>query len=30
MAPDGKSLKLTRDVSVAGQTMAIKMAFTKS
>jgi len=30
LAPDGKSLKLTRDVSVAGQTMAIKMAFTKS
>ena len=30
LAPDGKSLKLTRDVSVAGQTMAIKMSFTKS
>jgi hypothetical protein len=30
MAPDGKSLKLTRDVAVAGQTMAIKMSFIKS
>ena len=30
LAPDGKSLKLTRDVSVAGQTMAIKLAYTKS
>ena len=30
MSPDGKSLKLTRDVAVAGQTMAIKLAFTKS
>ena len=30
MSPDGKSLKLTRDVAVAGQTMAIKLAVTKS
>jgi len=30
MAPDGKSLKLTRDVAVAGQTMALKMSFNKS
>jgi hypothetical protein len=30
LAPDGKSLMLTRDVAIAGQTMAIKMAFTKS
>ena len=30
MAPDGKSLKLTRDVAIAGQTMAIKMSFIKS
>jgi len=30
MAPDGKSLTLKRDVSVAGQTMAVKMSFNKS
>ena len=30
MAPDGKSLKLTRDVAVAGQTMVIKQSFVKS
>lgn len=30
MAPDGKSLKLTRDVAIGGQTMAIKMSFIKS
>jgi hypothetical protein len=30
MAPDGKSLNLTRDVAVGTQSMAIKLSFTKS
>ena len=29
LGPDGKTLKLTRDVSVGPQSMSIKMAFTK-
>ena len=29
LTPDGKTLKLTRDVVVSGQTMAIKMSFVK-
>jgi len=29
MAPDGKSLKMTRDLSVAGQSVAIKMVLLK-
>jgi hypothetical protein len=29
LGADGKTLKLTRDVAVGAQTMAIKMAFTK-
>jgi hypothetical protein len=29
MAPDGKSVKLTRDISLSGQTVAIKMTLIK-